>query len=228
MVVEHLVCSFGRVRSLVAHARLPDERSIDAFVTVLGDLIVGKEGPADAIKFGLPDDARDLRLALAGQSLSEVLGDIWTPASLSALKLHPSLAIRHAGGQLFQEAHFDLVRAPPPDLFGFVDAATATRNSRGGTHFTPPALARSIVDQTLVQLADLQRRATLTISDPACGSGAFLHEALRGLRRAGFNGSLRIVGADIPAGNHNGAIYVDLGIARLDASWRCNARPRSS
>ncbi len=197
-VVQHLVNLFGRIRSLVAHARLPDERAIDAFVTVLGDLIAGEDGPADTANFGLPDDAADLRSALAGRSLEEALRDIRTvPAALSALKLHPSLAIRHAGGQLFQEAHFDLVRAPPPDLFGFVDSVTAERNSRGGTHFTPPALARSIVDHTLLQVDDLAARPTLTVSDPACGSAAFLHEALRGLRRIGFDGGLRIIGRDM-------------------------------
>lgn len=198
-VVQHLVNLFGRIRALAAHARLPDERAIDAFVTVLGDLIAGECGPADTTAFGLPTDAVDLRRAVSGPSLEEALRDIRAPAALSALTLYPSLAIRHAGGQLFQEAHFDLVRAPAPDLFGFVDAATSERASRGGTHFTPPALARSIVDHTLSQIGDLASRPTLVVSDPACGSAAFLHEALRGLRRAGFDGALRIVGRDISA-----------------------------
>lgn len=197
-VVQHLITLFGRVRSLVAHARLPDERAIDAFVTVLGDLIAGEVEVGQAPDFGLPEDAGDLRSALAGSSLNQALADIRTaPATLSALTLHPSLAIRHAGGQLFQEAHFDLVRAPPPDLFGFVEPATSDRVSRGGTHFTPPALARSIVDYTLAQIENLPERETLTLFDPACGSAAFLHEALRGLRRSGFGGVLRIVGRDI-------------------------------
>lgn len=197
-VVQHLITLFGRVRALVAHARLPDGRAIDAFVTVLGDLIAGEEGPAQPTDFGLPEDAEELRVAIAGHSLEEALRDIRTaPATLSMLTLHPTLAIRHAGGQLFQEAHFDLVRAPAPDLFGFVDAATSDRVSRGGTHFTPPALARSIVDYTLAQIDDVSGRPTLTLSDPACGSAAFLHEALRGLQRANFDGALKIVGRDV-------------------------------
>ena len=199
-VVQHLIALFGRVRALVAHARLPDERAIDAFVTVLGDLIAGEEGPAQAAAFGLPEDADVLRTALAGPALEQALHDIRTaPSTLSMLTLHPSLAIRHAGGQLFQEAHFDLVRAPAPDLFGFVDSATTERVSRGGTHFTPPALARSIVDYTLAQVDNVGGRETLTLCDPACGSAAFLHEALRGLRRENFSGSLRIVGRDVSA-----------------------------
>lgn len=199
-VVQHLINLFGRVRALVAHARLPDEYAIDAFVTVLADLIADDEAPAEPDAFGLPMNAAELRQALAGPSLEEALRDIRSaPAALSALTLHPNLAIRHAGGQLFQEAHFDLVRAPAPDLFGFVDSATSDRVSRGGTHFTPPALARSIADYTLAQIEGAGARTALTLSDPACGSGAFLHEAIRGLRRAGFDGTLNIVGRDTSA-----------------------------
>lgn len=199
-VVQHLVSLFGRIRSLVAHAGLPDDRTIDAFVTVLGDLITDGGAAREPEAYGLPSEAASLRDALAGPSLEEALSDIRrAPSTLSALALHPHLAVRHAGGQLFQEAHFDLVRAPPPDLFGYVEAATSMPTSRGGTHFTPPALARCIVDQTLLQVADLSSRQHLVLSDPACGSAAFLHEALRGLRRAGFNGALRIVGRDVSA-----------------------------
>lgn len=199
-VVQHLVSLFGRIRSLVAHAGLPDDRTIDAFVTVLGDLIAENGAASEPEAYGLPSDTASLREALAGPSLEEALSDIRrAPSTLSALALHPHLAVRHAGGQLFQEAHFDLVRAPPPDLFGYVDVATSVPTSRGGTHFTPPALARCIVDHTLLQVADLSSRQHLILSDPACGSAAFLHEALRGLRRAGFSGELRIVGRDVSA-----------------------------
>ena len=197
-VVQHLVNLFGRIRSLVAHAELSDERAIDAFVTVLGDLISKDAAQADPNSFGLPEDAADLRACLEGPTLEEAIREIQTaPAALSALNLHPSLAIRHAGGRLFQEAHFDLVRVPAPDMFGYVEPAQAERNTRGGTHFTPPALARSIVDHTLTQIENLRDRQSLTVCDPACGSGAFLHEALRGLRRVGFDGSLTIIGNDI-------------------------------
>ena len=37
-VVQHLVSLFGRIRSLIAHARLADEYALDACVTVLADL----------------------------------------------------------------------------------------------------------------------------------------------------------------------------------------------
>lgn len=199
-VVQHLVSLFGRIRSLVAHAGISDDRTIDAFVTVLGDLIAESSAVRAPEAYGLPGDAASLLEALEGRSLEEALSDIRkAPSTLSALELHPHLAVRHAGGQLFQEAHFDLVRAPPPDLFGYVEAATSAPKSRGGTHFTPPALARCIIDYALQQIVDLSSRQNLVLSDPACGSAAFLHEALRGLRRAGFKGALQIVGRDVSA-----------------------------
>jgi adenine-specific DNA-methyltransferase len=70
--------------------------------------------------------------------------------------------------------------------------------SRGGTHFTPATLARSLVERSLDSLATpVAQRREFTLCDPACGSGAFLHEALRALRRTGFNGHLRLIGYDI-------------------------------
>jgi len=114
------------------------------------------------------------------------------------LRLHPTLAVRHAGGQLFQEAHFELLRGSTDfDLFGLIGAPKVSEKSRGGTHFTPPTLARSVVERTLQVLGDLSKRDELTLCDPACGSGAFLHESLRALRRAGFQGRLRLIGFDI-------------------------------
>ena len=197
-VIQHLVNLFGTIRTLVHHTRLPDQRTTDAFVTVLADLVSDGTAREDPVSFGLPEDSEELRERLRLPALNKALEEIQTAqTTLSALTLHPSLAIRHAGGQLFQEAHFDLVRAPPPDMFGHFGVAQSTRNTANGTHFTPPALARAIVDYTLKQIDGLSTRDQLTVSDPACGAGAFLHEALRGLRRAQFNGSLHIVGSDI-------------------------------
>lgn len=199
-VVQHLVSVFARLRSLAGHMRLSDDRTVDAFVTILADLISEDEAKDDPHSFGLPDDAPDLRNRLASPTLDDLIQEIRTaPGTLSALSLHPSLAIRHAGGQIFQEAHFDLVSTPPPDMFGYVSAASAEANTRGGMHFTPPAIARSISDQTLSHVAELSSRRTLTICDPACGSGAFLHEAIRGLRRLKFQGALKIIGNDVSA-----------------------------
>ena len=196
-VVDHLINFFRRVRSLAHNAGLPDARTIDIFLVALAALTA-----PDISEFrshGLADDALELFAKIPPQGLEAAASEaLAAPGALSQLRLYPSLAIRHAGGQLFQEAHYELLRvSPDSDLFGLVDAPVTRVSDRGGTHFTPPALARSIVEQVFANLADLATRSHLTICDPACGSGAFLHEALRALRRSGFSGRLTLTGTDV-------------------------------
>ena len=198
-VVDHLVGLFRRVRSLVAEAGLPDVRSTDAylaFLEILGD-------PDKAALAAFPQTSSQGEETLqrfSPYSLDSLSEYAMASEVLSrSLKLIPGLAVRHAGSEVFQEAHFELIRSPASDLFGYVGPAEAKAASRGGAHFTPPALARSVCEQTLAELGDVTARRELTVMDPACGSGAFLHEAARTLRRMKFNGKLRLIGWDISA-----------------------------
>lgn len=197
-VVDHLISFFRRIRSLAHNAGLPDSRTIDVFLVSLASLI-SSDVSEDIRSYGLADDALELRAKIPAHGLKAAASEaLAAPGALSQLRLYPSLAIRHAGGQLFQEAHYELLRVSPDfDLFGLLDAPMTRVDDRGGTHFTPPALARSIVEQVFVNLSDLATRSHLTVCDPACGSGAFLHEALRALRRSGFAGRLTLIGIDI-------------------------------
>ncbi len=198
-VVDHLIGLFRRVRSLGQAADLPDERTTDVFAAALAHLIAPDASFRRPEVYGLSEDGPSLYAKLDARGIAAAVGEIERASgSLSLLQLHPTLAIRHAGGQLFQEAHFELLRgAPGLDLFGLIGAPEVRPSSRGGTHFTPPALARSLVEQVLGALPDLTTRPTLTLCDPACGSGAFLHEAFRALRRVNFKGHLKLVGCDI-------------------------------
>ena len=198
-VIEHLLNYFRRVRSLCHSAGIADSRTTDVFLASLARLIAPDKTEAQLTDFGLAADADALRNEIPNENLAAAaLEAASAPGTLSFLRLYPALAIRHAGGQLFQEAHFELLRVSPNiDLFGLIDAPETKIDSRGGTHFTPPALARSLVEQTLAAIPDIQTRSLLTICDPACGSGAFLHEAVRALRRAGFKGRLNLFGLDV-------------------------------
>lgn len=198
-IVEHLLNFFRRVRSLAHHAKVPDGRAIDVYLAALAGLIAPDAIGQDLSVLGLAEDVAELHARIPANALNAASSEAAAaPGALSRLRLHPALAIRHAGGQLFQEAHFELLRVSPDfDLFGLVEAPETRVTHRGGTHFTPPALARSIVEQVLAQVPNLSTRAELVLCDPACGSGAFLHEALRALRRARFAGKLTIIGLDI-------------------------------
>lgn len=198
-VTEHMLMIFRQVRSLVADARIDDDRSIDAYLAFLAYAIERSREINDIDQSGVSADSEseDLLRSLSASGVESLLEDV-TSRSSSALGrvLVPSLAVRHAGSEIFQEAHFELYRTSSPDLFGYIGPSKSKQVTRGSTHFTPPALARSIAEQALAQLAGLSERDRLTILDPACGSGSFLHEALRTLRRNGFRGRLTIAGRD--------------------------------
>lgn len=197
-VVSHVLLLFRKLRSLAAMANIPDERTTDIFLYALSKLVQSVNGSDVVPSEGLADDAGELFDQLNTLGVERALREIRRAPTLpNNLELLPSLAVRHASGQLFQEAHFELLRAPSIDLFGDIGGPDTKSVSRGGAHFTPPALARIVAELVLARVEGLQTRNELTICDPACGSGAFLHEALRALRRAGFSGRVVVVGIDV-------------------------------
>ena len=198
-VTNHMLEIFRRARALVADANLDDDRSVDAYLAVLNHAVrrSGKGHHLDLREAPIQLDGHGILRSLSPSGVANLL-EYATSRSSSALQLElvPSLAIRHAGSQIFQEAHFELLRTSGPDLFGYIPPPQSRRVTRGSTHFTPPALARFIAEQALGQVRNLEDRLHLTILDPACGSGSFLHEALRTLSKIGFNGRLTLVGRD--------------------------------
>jgi methylase of polypeptide subunit release factors len=66
--------------------------------------------------------------------------------------------------------------------------------------FTPPSLARVIVEQALDALTDfLANKPAIEILDPACGSGIFLQEAIRELAQRSYRGNVTVKGFDTSA-----------------------------
>jgi adenine-specific DNA-methyltransferase len=198
-VVYHLLSLFRQIRSLAAGASIPDSRASELFLFSLSRLIFENELEAiSPSESGVADDVPDLFGRLDKRGIETALAEVGrSTAASSLLRLHPALAIRHAGGLLFQEAHFELLRAPAVDFFGHIGAPELNEVGRGGAHFTPPALARILVEQALEQIPNVASKPKLAVCDPACGSGVFLHEVLRALRRCGFSGELTLIGQDI-------------------------------
>lgn len=106
------------------------------------------------------------------------------------------LVLRHTSGQLFEDANFLANYSPQLELFPSSKINYSANPNTVGTFYTPAFIARSIVEEALEQL-DLKNRETLTIFDPACGSGEFLSEALRQLKMKDFRGALKVIGWDI-------------------------------
>ena len=217
-VTNYMLAIFRRVRALVADANLDDDRSVDVYLEFLA-YAIKRSGGGDDINLReapVQSDGYDLLRSLSGSGVDSLLEYVTSRTSSQLqLALVPSLAVRHAGSQIFQEAHFELLRTSGPDLFGYVPPPKSRQVTRGSTHFTPPALARTIVEQAIGQLRNLEHRRRLVILDPACGSGSFLHEAFRTLCKSGFGGRLTIIGRDTSRPAVSMARFV-LNMARAD------------
>ena len=106
------------------------------------------------------------------------------------------LIIRHSSGILFQEAQkealfFDRQMYLDGTLSKKIDLAKTQYSS---IHYTPPYLARTIVENAIRQLDD--NKPVLKIFDPACGSSEFLIEALKQLKENKYTGKVHIIGWD--------------------------------
>ena len=144
----------------------------------------------------LPADSISLLNSLPKNQIERTLDD-FRSVQLRQHTVHawPSLAIRHASGAIFEEAHNTFVTSGP-DLFDYVMPTATVFPKQSDVHFTPPAIARSIAEQALRGLTDLHARRSLVLADYACGSGAFLIEMIRALERSNYRGSILVIGTD--------------------------------
>lgn len=217
-IVAHSLNLFRRVRNLVHHADIPDEESVTAYLAILALLFgsgpsIGRAVSSLERRFQMPRGAKDVFQMLPQGGVDTLLSEYQSlQLGNRYLAADVSLAIRHASGAIFQEAHHALVQGPPPDLFDYVAPATSRRSGRGGVHFTPPFLARALSEQALQALGDLNHRKRIVIADIACGSAAFLIEALRALERLDYSGHVTLVGRDTSNVAINMARFV-LGVA---------------
>jgi adenine-specific DNA-methyltransferase len=200
-IATHAVEAFGRLRS-----NFPTDKQQDAlavFLLLLGSMLHSDDDTyahEHAVEitheFRLNDDAPNSLQRVSPELLRHVVSGFRRPlfAQPQQVETKPSLMVRHAGAMVFQEAHFHLIQQGPSDMFGVPTAAAVALNTGNGVHFTPPGLARAIVEQALDSYGELPRN--LTILDAACGSGSILHEALRTLRDRQCLSKIKIVGFD--------------------------------
>jgi adenine-specific DNA-methyltransferase len=191
-VVAALLDLFRAVRGEVEAAGAGDDRSVAEFLSVLSDLVASEkavEARARLQEIWTNAGVRSIEPVLDSNRRGRLEAGFKDQISAAfRLEFSAALAVRHAASAIFQEAHFAFQRAAQADLFGYQPTTTASVVGRGSHHFTPPALARSIVEQALDSIPDLANRERLVVCDPACGSGAFLTETARTLR-SGFLGS---------------------------------------
>jgi predicted RNA methylase len=215
-VVTYALRAFRMVREELQPHGMPPEMWIDAFnalLTVatavqaynleprqwrnartLADLLQLVGG--DVMEaWRIPPDSGALRHDLAG-----ALEMLIYPDARTGYRLHPSLLLRHASGELYQEAHL-LLQREHGQLFlpGMSPGDARPGHLPKAVRFTPVPLARFLVEQALAARRDLLARRRLRVLDPACGCGVFLQEALRALAARGYRGNVHLVGWDSSA-----------------------------
>lgn len=191
---------FRRVRSYVHEQEISDEASIHVFLFIISRMMAEQETSGDddleqlVATYALDPTFSSVYQSFESSTIESLVTQFRSPVgSVNELKVEPQLLVRHASGTVFQEAHYEFLRGTSTNLFGVPGPADVKIATRGGTHFTPPGLARSIVEQSLGEIeAD-----NLTILDPSCGAGAFLHEVLRCLQRRKYRGEVTLIGYDI-------------------------------
>lgn len=129
------------------------------------------------------------------QSTGVLLDYFLSPEPQQQYRLRPSLLLRHASGQLYQEAHLVLEREQSSPLVPGSTSVGGGELKRRDVRFTPRTLARAVVEQSLAT-NDIGH-GPLRILDPACGSGIFLLETVRELVSRNYTGSVALDGIDI-------------------------------
>jgi len=151
--------------------------------------------------------------------IAELADSLLTGNSTEAYQLDADLLIRHASGDLFQEAHIQINDRRQLSLFvsGDIDPVATRGTKKHDAHFTPPSLARMLVDECLSEFSHLNSRRDATdILDPACGSGVFLIESSREIRLRKKDSAAFIRGMD------------SSGIATLITSYVLNCDDESN
>lgn len=135
---------------------------------------------------------------LAALNAGNLVQSMLAPDPYTGCELHPALLFRHAANRLYQEAHLEIERNPQGYFPGLEPTQKPiVKASPRDVRFTPPNLARALVQKALETFSHSRR--DLTVLDPACGSGVFLVEAIRELNTdAVIHGrKIKAVGYDI-------------------------------
>ena len=149
-----------------------------------------------AEKWKLPEGANELALSIGNQLFEQVYQSFHKGLKDFQIVPNVQLLIRHSAGMLFQEANYVARFSNQLELFPTETIRYEMSPKMMGSYFTPAYIARTIVEEAL-RHAHIEEKSSLTIFDPACGSGVFLVEVLHQLRTLHYRGNIDIIGWDI-------------------------------
>ena len=187
---------------------LREENSAESSMTALLYMLAsikdsGSIGNDNLASLGLPTNTFDIVGNLP--SMEEHLQHL--REGMNGFQPDVSLLLRHAAGQLFEEANYIAKFNPQLSLFTNYDIKYAYNPQKLGAFYTPTYLARSIVEKVIKE-SHIEDKEEISILDPACGSGEFLVEALRQLKTIEFTGKVKVYGWDVSSVAINIANFV--------------------
>lgn len=190
-VVSFIIHHFRKIRKVLREEHSA-ENSLKAFLYILSLIDSSSE---QLNNWYLPKGTEDVVTSIGKNIIEQTIEDL--KLGLHNLFLPKTdLILRHCAGLLFQEANYIAHFNPQLELFPSSNIDYEVNPKLVGSYFTPPYIARTIVEETL-RTVDLSDFDEITIFDPACGSGVFLAEALRQLRCMNFAKKVNIIGWDI-------------------------------
>ncbi len=154
----------------------------------------------DINKWGITDSVKNSVLQIDTFYWDQLLEQVNNGLKVKELKPNIQLLLRHAAGRLFQEAHFETLFPLSYQASLFLPKIENNLNVKSkeqtSAHFTPTSLVRTIVEEVLREFS-FDGKETITVLDPACGSGEFLKEFTRQIFLKGYSGKLKLVGWDV-------------------------------
>jgi predicted RNA methylase len=197
-VITHVLKIFRRIRAAVRDSD-DGKQSLQILLYLLASSAVGKSQVVDDPgAFGLTAEAIEISHKIPPATWDSLFMDLTGPGRYDVLRPEMDLVLRHAAGNLFQEAHLQAQIPLNMWLPGLERPATLVteRSSKDiGIYFTPPAIARTLAEEA-VRALQVGLESPLVIFDPACGSGELLRECLRLLQLRGQTGKVRVLGWD--------------------------------
>lgn len=167
-IVPFVMREFRGIRN-----RLREGNSAESSMTALLYMLAsikekGEVNKDNLVSLGLPTNTLDIVDNLS--SMEEHLQHL--REGVDGFQPDISLLLRHAAGQLFEEANYIAKFNPQLYLFTNYDIKYAYDPQKLGAFYTPNYLARSIVEKVIKE-SNIEDKKEISILDPACGSGEF-------------------------------------------------------
>ncbi len=198
-IVNHVIRVFRNLRSQID--AIDGRTALNAFLFLIGSATANKNRDDFIYQdWGLTKEAYEISHSINSNAWDSLYEDLINENFINGLKPNLELMLRHAAGRVFQEAHYEAVYVSRKqlNLFGYFSEPVELKKQAAGIglHFTPPSLARTLVEEAIAAFGDLPKNE-IVIFDPACGSGEFLREMLRQLKINSYNGKVKLIGWDI-------------------------------